>query len=157
MARNYRGRYARTYGAVELTRVLKKLPKEIGEKAMISALRSGAGVIKKEAKATAPRGPEKQGRKKHLADSITVRKTSRRGEVPQVSVTVGKAYWGMFQEFGTRYMAANPWLRPAFDAAKEHAVVKIGKQLGKATVRAAVKLAGPYAKSGLKSRRRRRR
>lgn len=157
MAQNYTGRYVSIGGASELEKVLKKLPKEVGEQVMISALRSGAGVIKKEAKATAPRGVGKKGRYfRQLFESITVRKVSRRGETPMVKVSVGDAFWGMFQEFGTRFHGAQPWLRPAFDATQGNALAKIGKQLGKAISKAAVKLAGSYATSGLKNKSRRR-
>ena len=135
-------------GARELEKVLKRLPGKIGQKVLLSSLRPGATLIKKEAKI---RAPVKSGT---LRDEIVVRK--EKGGV--VALRVGPtrdAFWGMFQEFGTIKQPARPWLRPAFDATKGKALDAVGKRLGKNVEKAAEKLAGSFAKSGLKKKRRR--
>ncbi len=63
------------------------------------------------------------------------------------------------QFFGSEVMhpgePARPWLRTAIDANINTAINAIGKALGRSIERAAVKLAGRFAKSGLAARRRR--
>lgn len=59
-----------------------------------------------------------------------------------VVVTVGKAFYGMFAEFGTRHQPARPWLRQAFDATAPPALQAIAKNLAGGIERAANKLRG---------------
>jgi HK97 gp10 family phage protein len=52
-------------------------------------------------------------------------KTSIRGDELQGSASVGpdkKAFWGLFQEFGTRFSKGNPFIRATFDAGKDKAL-----------------------------------
>ena len=49
-----------------------------------------------------------------------------------------------------------PFLRPAFDQTKGKALAAMGKAMGRGLEREAKKLAGPFAKSGLGAKRRRR-
>lgn len=52
----------------------------------------------------------------HLRDDITVKLgRSLRLTTVNYQVGVGAAFWGYFQEFGTRKQPAYPWMRPAFD------------------------------------------
>jgi len=66
-----------------------------------------------------------------------------------------KGFHAHLIEFGTVKMAARPFIRPAFDQTKGEALKVMGKELGKGVEKAARKLAGSFAKSGLKTRRRR--
>ena len=158
-------------GARELDRVLQKLPREIGEKVLLSSLRVGAKEIKEAAKARAPvrSGGGAKTVKTAVGGGIrvvrqpgflknSIRIARLRGSESSAAVSIGprrEAFYGMFQEFGTRFQPARPWLRPALDAAAGRAIAAFGKALGKKVERAAVKLAGPLAKSGLVKRRRR--
>lgn len=141
-------------GAKALEEALKLLPERTRGKLVTSAVRTGANVVKKEIKARAPVGTEPTLRKRtkkngevvqadygRLRDNIkTMLKKAEKNVT--ISVGIGRAYWGMFLEFGTSKMAARPFIRPAFDASKEAAVKKMGDQLGKGIEREAKKLAG---------------
>lgn len=141
----------RIHGIEEVSALLRKLPRDIEGEALNSALQAGAREIVKEAKARAPVRSDaraialsKKSTKGRLAGflraSISVRSVGSR-KVPRVVVTVGKAFYGMFQEFGTRTQPARPWLRPAFDSAAPAALKKIIASLGKSIERAVNKRA----------------
>ncbi len=157
----------RIKGAREMEQVLRQLPAQIAKKTLTAALRAAAEPILDEARRRAPVGTESKGRvrlrtsrrgKVSIANYGKLKPSLRIATVPAgktphsatVVVTVGKAFWGMFVEFGTRFMAARPFLRPAFEAKKMEALNRLGKALGERIEKAAKKLAGPYAKSGLR-------
>lgn len=76
----------------------------------------------------------KAGSGKHLADSIRVFDTEQGqgGEGDTVSVAVSyprRYFYGHFLEWGTRKMAARPFLRPAWDATKEKYLPTFGEHL----------------------------
>lgn len=132
-------------GFRELEKLLKELGKEPARRALRSAVRAGANVIKSEALLAVPVGSEaphpKYGR---LKDNLKV-VLAKTGAAPvEYSVSVGRAFWGMFQEFGTRFQPARPWLRPAFDHAKIAALKTIETGLGKSIEREAMKLANKH-------------
>lgn len=145
-------------GAAELERVLKRLPDKIGRQVLEGSLRSGARIIAKEARKRVP------VRTRELQKSITVgaaRGRGRRGKLGRVKpgeVVVGfkrpVSARAHLTEFGTRHSRAQPFLRPALISKGSAAIDAIGKALGKRIEKAAVKLAGPLAKSGLLRRRR---
>lgn len=157
----------RIHGAKEMEQVLRQLPDYIARKVVLSALRKSAEPILDEARILAPVGKESKGR-------VRLRQ-SRRGVVisnygklklnlkiiditkyreysASVAITVSKAFWGMFLEFGTRHQNAQPFMRPAFEAKKMVALNRLGTFLGEEIEKAATKLAGPLAKSGLRRR-----
>lgn len=141
-------------GAKDLDKLLKRLPGKIAGRILQSSLRLGAMVIVRDART---RAPSLTGT---LRANIVARKTaSAKRSGASAEITIGPtqdAFWGMFQEFGTRHHPARPWLRPAFEGSKRAALDKTGKSLGMKIEKMAQKLAGSFAKSGLKSRRRRR-
>ena len=164
--------FIRIDGAKELEAVLKQLPDYIAKNVVRQALRKAAVPILEEARRTAPVGTESKGRTRLRTTKkgkVTVANYGKlRGElkiitVPDsktqasaaVAVTVGKAYWGVFQEFGTSRMP-NPrhkgWFRRAFDSKARAALDVLGKELGAGIEKAAVKLAGPLKRSGLRTR-----
>ena len=159
----------RIEGAAELDRVLKRLPKAIGERVLANAVRAGAKIIRDEARAKAPvrvggnlirlGKRSSKGRLPGFLRSQIITAKARKGtSSDSVTIHVGpstKAFYGLFQEFGTRNHPAKPFLRPAFDGNVEKAIKGIGVKLGKDIEKAAVKLAGPLARSGLVKRRRR--
>lgn len=157
----------RITGAREMEAVLRQLPAAIAKQALTRALRRAAEPILDEARALAPVGQESKGRvrlrttkrgKVSVSNYGKLKPSLRIANVPArqtphsatVVVTVGKAFWGLFVEFGTRFMSAQPFLRPAFEAKKTDALNRLGKALGEEIEKAAKKLAGPYAKSGLR-------
>lgn len=153
----------RMEGFKEVNKVLRKLPQEIGQKVTRGALRKGGNVIRDAAIQKAPyssidRATKYAGKKKyytlHLRDQIKVRSKKADGINARMEVSVGEAFWGKFSEFGTSRQAAKPWMRPAFDNTRESAITAIAEELGKGLEKAAKKLAGPLAKSGLIKRKR---
>ena len=146
---------AQLTGAKELEKVLRQMPRKVGISVLQSALRQGANIVKKEAIARAPMAhkvylsPKVVFKKKkygHLKDNIRVTATRHRGGAAQMTIHNGRAFWGMFLEFGTSKMGARPWLTPAFEATHQQALDKIGDALGKQIEKAASILAGPYVK-----------
>ena len=121
-------------GGRELSRALKTLGDEstpIGRR----ALRGSANGLRDELKASAPyaersstvkswklkrksrtgetRGTGDYG---HLRDNIRV--TEERARIDNtilMRVHTGNAFWALFLEYGTKRMAAQPWMRPVFD------------------------------------------
>lgn len=145
----------RIEGAAEMDRALRLLPKQIQQKTLVTALRAGARPIRDEVRRQVEgQGLVDSGR---LRDGIGVEtvKGNPQGAIVRIG-PVKKAFYGLFAEFGTITAPARPILRPSFDARAAEAIDRIGKSLGRAIERAAKKLQGPLAKSGLVRRRRRR-
>lgn len=66
------------------------------------------------------------------------------GEGRSVVTSVGPtkaAYWGLFQEFGTRHHPPKPFMRPTWDALKEPMLDTMAKVLGDEIMKAAARLA----------------
>lgn len=149
----------RIHGASEMEEILKQLPEELAKRALVSSLRDGATVVLDEARRRAPVGAESKGRvrfrytkrgkvsvsnygKLKLNLRLANLSARRTPHSATVVVTVGKAYWGMFVEFGTRKMKARPFMRPAFEAKKMEALDRIGRALGENIEKVSVRLAG---------------
>lgn len=142
-------------GARELDRVLKQLPKALRGQVLENAVRAGANVVRKEARARAPRGADAShpslGR---LADNLRVSKDKRGANSVDMLLHTGKAFWGMFLEFGTSKVPARPWFRPALDRMAGAALGKIGERVGKNVEKRAAELAGKFGKISRATRRR---
>ena len=141
----------RVEGAREMEKVLKLLPDRVAEKALAGAVLASANVIKREMKARAP--VDTGGLKKSI---IAKRDKTTRSSVTYLVGPSTKGFFGMFTEFGTRFIPARPWMRPAFDTSIRPAIDKMGERLGKNIQREARKLAGEFRKSGLGVKRSRR-
>ena len=73
-----------------------------------------------------------------LRDNIRVRLAKSRQQTAIVyNITVGRAFWGFFQEFGTKKMPANPFMRSAFDSSVGKARADQIDELKKGVERAA--------------------
>jgi HK97 gp10 family phage protein len=149
-------------GLDDVLAALKALPDSITKNAAPFAMRKGANVIAKEAKARAPK------RTGNLQKRIAVRKRKRRdagialaysvGVLGGASSTYGNtksnrrkglvgktydrggtAYYWRFLEFGTEKLAAKPFLRPAFDSKAEEAVKAIADGFRTGLARAVAK------------------
>jgi len=120
-------------GIDELKRALAALPSKIRRKALTKALRAGAKVVQKAARAAVPvlATPNAYRTKGLLKRKISVRvsKESRRAGDVGVFVNVKPAaksargatnrldpYYWRFVEFGTKKMTARPFMAPAADA-----------------------------------------
>jgi HK97 gp10 family phage protein len=110
-------------GVAELKAALSALGTEVATKVGVTADRKAAQELRTLLKETAPydganRNPKR--RYGHLREQIKVSKkrAEKQGHIIYW-VTIGHAFWGFFQEFGTAKMAAHPWMRVAFDVSKE--------------------------------------
>jgi HK97 gp10 family phage protein len=137
-------------GLAELKRALMQLPERIQSQGLAQAVYAGAAVIRDEARVRAPvyTGPIEQGhpqpgtlRKSIILKAIRER-SSRTTKVAFVLVRHGKkyekvgkrgrnldAFYWRFVEYGTKKMAARPFMRPAFEAKKMAAVEAIRDRL----------------------------
>lgn len=131
-------------GLKELQAAIKELPANIAKNVLRGAVNAGATVIREEAKARAPKseGPAIKGQpmpgtlKRALYQKQIREKSSAVLQTFFVGVRQGRsakktkkgnldAWYARFVEFGTRKMAARPFMRPAFEAKKEAAVQAI--------------------------------
>lgn len=100
-------------GVDELASKLRKLGETVNsEKFIYSVLRPGGEVLKDEIELWAPYDTGQ------LVDSLDI---SEKGK-EKVSIRVGPTgagFYGRFHEYGTSQLPANPFMRPAFDAASD--------------------------------------
>ena len=159
-------------GWKEIDKVLKMLPRKMGEDVLTRATKSGATIVKNEVVRRAPvgKGPPHPlyGRLKN--NIKTVKLKYQRNRVT-MAVHTGDAFWAHFLEFGTgRYyegtgtyskgsdakthMPAHPFFRPAWDATHEKALAKVMERLRINIGKAAEQLAGRYRSLSKAQRRR---
>lgn len=108
-------------GFQDLRKRLDELPHAVSRKVQVQALKKGAEPIRAMAASLAPRS---EGAGEHLADHIIVAVPSEsrlgdEGLFDTAAVEIGPArrfFYGLFQEFGTAFQPARPFLRPAFDS-----------------------------------------
>ena len=104
-------------GAAELDRALSKLADRAQGELLEEAAQAGAEVIREEAARLAPRDTGL------LAQEVADQ--PKRLQIGRAQIDVGpskKAWYGRLLEHGTSKMAAQPFLRPAFEAKKDEAV-----------------------------------
>lgn len=134
-------------GFKELNDLLLQLPDAVGGKVLSKATYEAATVIREDAQARAPERTGRlrqfigRGRGRSKSDDryeavVLVGLLSLSGKEKQ-NYREGKtrvlfdAFYGKFIEFGTRFMGAQPFLRPAFDSKKEDFIRELGNELGK--------------------------
>lgn len=138
-------------GLAELNRALSQLPDRLARNVLRGSVAAGAAVIRREARERAPRavGPMPAGQpppgtlKRAIYSAQARRLSGLLQQVYHVGVVSGKrakigkaksgkskdAYYWRFVEFGTVKMAAQPFLRPAFEAKKLEAVEAIRRYM----------------------------
>ena len=136
------------HGFRELDLLLQKLPQRIENKVLQASTTAGARAMAKEVKAAAPVGAGKQSpaskQYKRLKQNIKVaplriaRQKGRRGS----RIYTGNAFWGMFLEFGTRFIAARPWFRPAIERSQGAGIKELREGIARGIDREARKLRG---------------
>ncbi len=140
-------------GASELEALLKQLPERLARNRVNHALMAGASVVAAELKHDAPVGhygpggvrlrpTAKRQRYGALAANIRRRTLKVAGASMTVGVGIGKAFWGLFGEFGTSRQPARPWFRKGWEASKLQALDAIGRDLAQGIETEALKLAG---------------
>ena len=134
----------KVHGLPELSQTLMKLPAELEKRVIMGALRAAAQTIRKEAIVRAPvlQIPDPRRRAGTLKKNISVRRVKGKTAVyvgvfgaSRKKIAAFKAagggkgannpddpYYWKWVEFGTKKMAARPFLRPAFEAQKYEAL-----------------------------------
>jgi HK97 gp10 family phage protein len=111
-------------GFAKLEQNLRALPDEIARKAMKTALKDGAEVIRHDIAVLAPR------RTGFLATHIAVSLSSTKfGEVIAKIGPTKDAFYARFAEFGTKFERARPFMRPAFDTGYRVALERVRLRL----------------------------
>lgn len=141
-------------GFKELAAALRELGPRVAKNSLRRAVSAGATVVKNDARARAPKDTGEMAK-----DILVKRERDTKGEMSakySVFVLTGKKsrlkgkgrnvardswYWRLV-EFGTSKMAAQPFMRPAYDGKKEEAVKVIGEKLDEGIQKAARELAG---------------
>jgi len=128
-------------GFKELADALRELGPRVARNALRSSVSAGAAVIRNDARNRAPvdtgemkkdiqikRERDAQG-EMSAKYSVFVR-SGKKSRLSGKSRDVQKdSFYWRFVEFGTSKMAAQPFLRPAFEAKKEDAIKAIGEKL----------------------------
>jgi len=134
----------KVHGLQELSQTLMKLPAELEKRVIMGALRAAGQTIRKDAMARAPilQKPDPRRRAGTLKKNISVRRVKGKTAVyvgvfgaSRKKIAAFKAagggkgannpddpYYWKWVEFGTKKMAARPFLRPAFEAQKYEAL-----------------------------------
>jgi len=119
-------------GLKELDQALQKLPDKVGKRVLQSAVTSSIRVARKELKKAAPKGDKpsqasaEYGR---LHKNLKVGKARTRKSSKSAFVSTGKAFWGYFLEYGTKYIPAKPWFTPAFERVSPQIIDQLKKKL----------------------------
>lgn len=132
----------RVKGLADLQATLTKLPARLQEKSLVHATSNGAAVMQREMIARAP--VRDDGRLKKLSKGSTQarlpgflkasigRRRADKGSGSSVTYQVGvlgRAFYAIFFEFGTRHQPARPFIRPAVEATSNAAVDAMGDTL----------------------------
>lgn len=124
-------------GLPELERALARLGDNLAGEILSKAVGDGAEVFAELMRALAP---EKSG---DLRDSIVTQEMKREPGSAEWGAGPGRlkrgapaeGFHGMFQELGTVYMPAQPFIRPSFDEGKDEAAREIATALARAVFR----------------------
>lgn len=126
-------------GLKELQDRLLRLPEKIGDKALSACLGSAALVIQKEAQNSVIKAAKNYrlyggevvspGWLRSQIVKKRVKQTKSSAETIITFKDKKHAFFWRYIEFGTSKMQAHPFLRPAFEAAKEKAVQRFEQRL----------------------------
>lgn len=120
---------ARFMGALALHAKLQKMERAT-ESNLQSALMKAAQPIRDEAEVLCP---VSEGPGGHLAKGIKIRPAKSdnpNGAAVRIGVKEG-LWYGVFPEYGTSKMAAQPFMRPALDTKKDEALDILKDELGR--------------------------
>lgn len=140
-------KYVTGFGEAAL--LLKELPSRVENRVLQQATTKAARVIAREVRASAPRGQGKQspssqkyGRLSRNIGVQALRNAKKRGQRGS-RVWTKNAFWGRFLEFefGSKFIQARPWFRPAVERSKDKATEVLAEELAIGIDREARKLA----------------
>jgi len=115
---------SRVTGVKELDAKLKKLPKKLGRRAVLNALRPAARIIRDDIKNDAPvlTGDHKK--------SIKVKtRAAGKSQANSIEVFVGGDYKSNWLEYGSVHNSAHGHFRRGYDSKKNQAAKKIGDEI----------------------------
>ena len=165
--RRWKMQMAREFkNAAELERTLRELPKKLQQRAVKSALRKGATVIKKAAQKNARRFDDpataskvwkeitvRAGKRRRNGDVVmhvgvkggakryvNNKENRRKGRVGGSYEGPGDVYYWRFLEFGTKFQRAQPFMRPAMSEHWREAMDTVSKALEVAIAKQAEKM-----------------
>lgn len=123
-------------GLAELDRKLRQFGPRLARNGLRAAVNAGAQVIKKDARNRAPVDTGRLSKKAIYVKRIREEVTFTR-EAYAVGVRFGKreqqkdrdAFYWRWIEFGTKFKAARPFIRPAFESKKFEALQRIKEKL----------------------------
>lgn len=123
-------------GVEELARTFTALPDVVRVRVLQDATEAGAEIIRQGAEDRAPR------RSGQLAGDIQIEtELTTDGFVSKIGPS-RRSFYGRFQEFGTPFMAARPFLRPALDEDGPRAQQAMAATLARGIEAEAKRLAG---------------
>jgi HK97 gp10 family phage protein len=127
--------------AFDFSKIAEKLDNitKVAEKATRPAAQAGAQVFYDEVKQRVPMSakPHKSGKKTYnpgtlrraVYQAFAERESGDGKAMYRVSWNKTHAFYGRFVEFGTSKMAAKPFLRPAYDAARARALQAVQERM----------------------------
>lgn len=135
-------------GFKELGDVLRELPTAMQRNVLSGATRAGARVAHREIKGATPVGedPSQASRKYGKArDNVRMRPLRNLGrQLAGWRVSMGRAFWMTWYEFGNSRQSAVPFFRPAFERASTQAFSAMTEALAQGLDRQAKRLAQRY-------------
>lgn len=143
---------AKLEGFKELAEALRELGPRVARNTLRRAVSAGAVVIRNDARSRAPVDTgemkkdiqvkrERDNRGLMVANYSVFVRTGKKSRLSGAKRDVNKdSFYWRFVEFGTAKMAAQPFMRPAFEAKKEEAVARIGEVLDQGIQKAAREL-----------------
>lgn len=116
------------HGLQDLLKSMDNLPLVMQRTLIVRALRKGAEPIEERASQLAPDDATTPGSRIRDNMMTTITDQTADGAIAKIGPS-RKGFVGGFQEFGTAYHAAQPFLRPAFDEKQEEAIRIMGQEL----------------------------
>lgn len=119
-------------GGAELAKALEGLSARVSKRMLREALEDAAEPMRRSMAAMAPREPGAPDLADHIVISTARVKKVAGDESQSAAVAVGPArefYYGLFQEFGTSFHGAQPFVRPAFDGAVSRTISEMARAL----------------------------
>jgi HK97 gp10 family phage protein len=99
-------------GGPRVAAALRQLSHRVSRQVQLEALRQAAVPMAEVAEEAAPYDPNIWG---HLREEMMIRRAVYERDAAVAMGPWKKTFWGGFQEWGTAYHEAQPFMRPAFD------------------------------------------
>lgn len=123
-------------GGKELAAALRELPKAVGKRATLDALKTTGTPVLTSMQRNAPKDTGEG------AASISMQSVRIQGYETSVAIGPDKDhFYLMFPEFGTSKLPARPWARPAWDEVKDVLLKNLGSNLWQRIAAAARRVA----------------